>query len=381
MKKKIILLFFIIVAVWTLSSNVLADEGENANFSNANFNAIYTNNSVQFYSLEVSNITLPTKSNGKPVEMNIRYTIGNTQPEFSNKYGESYSGTYNEETKKLVFPRLETALQLKGDVYFWIFQLDEVKPGETQTGKLVYNAKVTRPTDKKYSELFGNALIGSTLTTISINTPMENYLTRKAQFKIGEITDNSILSAIKNNDINNGYDKLLKYVENSKTIYNNVLEGKPSFVANLHDDLLGKVKSNTYYYIYTKFDDENGKYYPVEGVTVGLGLAPTTQSCEIVFYGNSKFSWDNFKPDEKPNDPSEKPDKNDDDTNKPNEDNKNEDANKPEDKNLTNNGDSTTAKKPLPATGEINTVVVIISIVLIASAILYYLNKRYNFIK
>lgn len=378
MKKKIILLFFIIVAVWTLSSNVLADEGENANFSNANFNAIYTNNSVQFYSLEVSNITLPTKSNGKPVEMNIRYTIGNTQPEFSNKYGESYSGTYNEETKKLVFPRLETALQLKGDVYFWIFQLDEVKPGETQTGKLVYNAKVTRPTDKKYSELFGNALIGSTLTTISINTPMENYLTRKAQFKIGEITDNSILSAIKNNDINNGYDKLLKYVENSKTIYNNVLEGKPSFVANLHDDLLGKVKSNTYYYIYTKFDDENGKYYPVEGVTVGLGLAPTTQSCEIAFYGNSKFSWDNFKPEEKPNDPSEKPDKDDD---KPNEDNKNEDANKPGDKNLTNNGDSTTAKKPLPATGEINTVVVIISIVLIASAILYYLNKRYNFIK
>lgn len=372
--KKVLLFLILFILLLVLSSNVLATEGEEtkADFSNASFKAVYTNNSVHFYSLEVSNITLPTKSDGKPVEMNVIYTIGNTQPEFSSTYGESYSGTYDEQTKKLVFSRLETALQLKGDVYFWIFQLDDTPLGATKTGSLVYSAKLERPADKKYSELFGTPLIGSTLTYISINTPMENYLTRKAQFKIGEITDNSILSAIKNNDTTNGFEKLLTYGKNSSVIYDGVLEGKPNFVASLHDNLLGKVKSDTYYFIYVKFDDEDGKYYPVEGITVGLGLAPTTQSCEIAFYGNSKFNWDNFTDIELPTDPT-------DDTDKKDDENKND--TKQLDNDDTEVKDTTIAKTPLPQTGARNIIFGLFIILSILSIILYCLNKKYNFIK
>lgn len=130
MKKMLLFLIWFVLLIF-LSGSVLATENEEtkADFSNSTFKAIYTNNNVQFYSLEVSNITLPTNSKGKTVEVNVRYTIGNTQPEFSDVYGESYSGKYDAETKKIIFPRLETALQLKGDVYFWIFQLDETELG------------------------------------------------------------------------------------------------------------------------------------------------------------------------------------------------------------------------------------------------------------
>lgn len=381
MKIKNVLGFFVLFILFMLlSSNVLATEGEEtkADFSNASFKAVYTNNNVQFYSLEVLNITLPIKSNGKSVEMNVRYTIGNTQPEFSSTYGESYSGTYDEETKKLVFPRLETALQLKGDVYFWIFQLDDTALGATKTGSLVYSAKLERPADKKYSELFGTPLIGSTLTYISINTPMENNLTRKAQFKIGEITDNSILSAIKNNDATNGFDKLLTYAKTSSVIYDGVLEGKPNFAASLHDELLGKVKSDTYYFIYVEFDDEGGKYYPVEGITVGLGLAPTTQSCEIAFYGNSKFNWDNFTETELPTNPTEDTDKKD-DTKQPTTEEPKETPTKTENKNEEK--DKSTAKISLPQTGENNMFIGFVVILIVLSIVLYCLNKKYDSIK
>ena len=69
---KRIFLFFIIFVLLFLSNSVLAVEGgetAKADFSNASFKIINTNNNGQFYSLEVSNITLPTKSNGKPVDM------------------------------------------------------------------------------------------------------------------------------------------------------------------------------------------------------------------------------------------------------------------------------------------------------------------------
>ena len=372
---KSILILILLITVLPISNSVLATEGEElipkVDFSNATFKLIKTNSStVQFYSLEVSGVTLPNKSNEKPVEMNIRYTIGNNEPEFSSKYGESYSGTYDAETQKIVFPRAETVLQLNGDIYFWIFQLDDTSVGQAKTGSLVYSNKLERPTEKKYVDLFGSPLIGSTLTYISIDTPMENYLKRKAQFRIGEITDNSILTAIKNNDTKNGFDKLLSYGKDSLAIYDGVLEGSPNFAANLHDNLLGKVTDDTYYFIYVKFDDEDGKYYPVEGVTVGLGLAPTTQSCEIAFYGNTKFNWDGLEDIQVPTNIDE------DDNNKDI-----ENAHQSNDSNKDEKQDPTVAKTSLPDTG--NRYIVLgallgLSIILI---VFCYLNKRYNFIK
>lgn len=383
---KIFLLLMLFVSLLLISNNVLATEGEEAiakaDFSEATFNVV---SSGSFYSLEVSNITLPTKSDGKPVEMNVRYTIGNTEPEFSSKYGESYSGKYNAETKKLVFARAEKALQLNGDVYFWIFQVDDTALGVKETGSLVYSAQLERPVDKKFSELIKPTVLNSSLSYISINTPMENYLKRKAQFRIGEITDNSILEAIKNNDTANGLDKLLSYAKNSTAIYDGILEGSPNFAANLNDGLQERVKTDAYYFIYVEFDDEEGKYYPVEGVTVGLGLAPTTQSWNIVFYGNSQFNWDSLKKPDLPDKPTDDPkeeDKQDvkDEVEKPSDDEiKDTQTDNNEDK--SEEKDRTTAGTPLPNAGEKTIIICFIITFILLSIILYCLNKKYSFIK
>lgn len=379
---KIFLFLVLIVSFLLISNNVFATEGEEtiekADFSEASFNVVSNGN---FYSLEVSNITLPTKSDGKPVEMNVRYTIGNREPEFSSKYGESYSGTYNAETKKLVFSRAETALQLSGDVYFWIFQVDYTALGAKKTGSLVYSAQLERTVDKKFSELIKPTVLNSSLTYISINTPMENYLKRKAQFRIGEITDNSILKAIKNNDTANGLNKLLSYAKTSTAIYDGILKGSPNFAANLNDGLQERVKNDAYYFIYVEFDDEEGKYYPVEGVTVGLGLASTTQSWNIVFYGNSQFNWDSLKEPELPDKPTDDPKEEDkEEVEKPSDDEiKDDQTDNNEDKNEEK--DKTTAETPLPNAGEKTMILGLIIILILSSIILYCLNRKYSFIK
>lgn len=372
-RNKIFLLLILIVALFIIPNKVFATEEETiekADFSEATFEV---KDRGTFYDLEVSNITLPTKSDGKPVEVNVRFTIGNTEPEFSSKYGESYPGTYNEETKKIVFERAENALQLNGDVYFWIFQKDDTELGAKETGSLIYSAQIKRPIDKKFSNLINPIVLNSALTYLTVNTPMENYLKRKAQWRIGEITDNSILQAIKNNDTTNGQDKLLNYAKTSKAIYDGTIEGSPNFAVNLNKGLQEEVKDGTYYFIYVKFDNEGGKYYPVEGVTVGVGLVPTTQSWNIVFYGNSQFNWDNLKEPDVPNKP----------TNNVNENNdvKEDNGNKNIKENKNEVKDNTTTETPLPNTGAKTVILGFIIILIVSSTILYCLNRKYSVIK
>ena len=372
-RNKIFLFLILIVALLIIPNKVFATEEETiekADFSQATFEV---KDRGTFYDLQVSNITLPTKSDGKPVEVNVRFTIGNTEPEFSSKYGESYPGTYSEETRKIVFERAENALQLNGDIYFWIFQKDDTVLGAKETGSLIYSAQIKRPVDKKFSDLIKPVVLNSALTYLTVNTPMENYLTRKAQWRIGEITDNTILQAIKNNDTINGQDKLLDYSKTSKAIYDGTIEGSPNFAANLNKGLQEAVKDGTYYFIYVKFDDEGGKYYPVEGVTVGVGLVPTTQSWNIVFYGNSQFNWDNLKEPDVPNKP----------TNNVNENNdvKEDNGNKNINENKNEVKDNTTTETPLPNTGAKTVILGFIIILIVSSTILYCLNRKYSVIK
>ena len=383
-RNKIFLFLILIVALLIIPNKVFATEEktiEKADFSEATFEV---KDRGTFYDLEVSNITLPTKSDGEPVKIYVRYTIGNTEPEFSSRYGESYPGTYNAETKTIVFESAEDTLQLNGDVYFWIFQEDDKIFGvwEKKTGSLVYSAQLERPADKKFSKLISPVVLGSTLTYIRVNTPMKNYLERKARLKIGEITDNSMLQAIKNNDTANGLDKLLNYAKTSKAIYDDTIEGSPAFVANLNKGLQERVKSDSYYYIYIEFDDEEGKYYPVEGVTVGVGLAPTTQSWNIVLYGNPQFNWDSLKEPELPDEPTDEPTDNTTDNIIDNTiDNITNDIidNKTDDQEVKD--DNTTTKTPLPNTGEKIIILSFIIVLGVSLIILYCLNRKYSFIK
>lgn len=395
MKIKRIYLFLILpIILLLISTKVFAAEGDEtitkADFTNSNFQLVKDRN---FYGLEVSNITLPNKADGEPVNVNIIYTIGNTEPDFSLQYKESRSGSYNAETKKIVFPNAETILQLKGDAYFWIYQLDDTKVN----GTLVYSNKLERPEDKRYGDIFDeDTSVNASITRFYINAPMQNWLNRKAQFRIGEITDNSILLAIKNNDTENGYKKLLEYGKTSASIYEEVLEGSPNFTASLK--LQDSIKSNKYYFIYVKFDDENGKYNPIEGITVAQSVKNET-SWTLVLNRETKFNWNDL---EEPDVPPVTPDdtnKEDEDNNtkpeKPTDQNKNENINNTtnekenENENINNNinetkkenVDKTVSPTPIPKAGKDIIIFGLVIVLSITSMILYCLNKKYSFIK
>lgn len=70
------------------------------------------------------------------------------------------------------------------------------------------------------------------------------------------------------------------------------------------------LEDDAYYFIYAKFDDENGKYYPIEGITLGQAYKSNTDSkWNIWAYTSDKFEWNNLTPtdpaptDPKPSDP------------------------------------------------------------------------------
>ena len=60
-------------------------------------------------------------------------------------------------------------------------------------------------------------------------------------------------------------------------------------------DGLSLLQDQAYYYIYVEFDDENGKYYPIEGVTLGQAwISRTNEYWDLWAYTSDEFEWNNL---------------------------------------------------------------------------------------
>ena len=106
------------------------------------------------------------------------------------------------------------------------------------------------------------------------------------------------------------------------------------------------LEDKQYYYIYIEFDDENGKYYPVEGVTLGQAWFSTSSSnWDLWAYTKSEFKWDDLSSTYTPTD---------------------------------EEIDNTTATGKLPQTGTSIVIYVAMTVVIIAAVILAIKYKRYN---
>lgn len=55
-------------------------------------------------------------------------------------------------------------------------------------------------------------------------------------------------------------------------------------------DLFNLLQNNSYYFIYAELDDENGKYYPVEGVTYANAFVAESQKSYFLHFLNID-SW------------------------------------------------------------------------------------------
>lgn len=227
-------------------------------------------------------------------------------------------------------------LEKSGDIYVWIYETQIVN--NVHQNKCIIEAqKIERPALKK---------IGTRMKCYFLNEETSTHLfeaynyenARKINVKIGKVTDKSILRAIKNRETD-CLQKLLDYAKNADSIYTGTVPlGRSESITNKLN-----LVNDEYYYVYMVLDDENGKYFPVEDVSLYQALTYEKDgktSKNLFDYLNDNFKW-----------------------------------------NLGNDDttiDNTTATGKLPQTGASIVIYVAITLVIVAGVIFAIKYKKYN---
>ena len=227
-------------------------------------------------------------------------------------------------------------LEKSGDIYVWIYETQIVN--NVRQNKCIIEAqKIERPALKK---------IGTRMKCYFLNEETSTHLfeaynyenARKINVKIGKVTDKSILRAIKNGETD-CLQKLLDYAKNADSIYTGAVPlGRSESITNKLN-----LVNDEYYYVYMVLDDENGKYFPVEDVSLYQALTYEKDgktSKNLFDYLNDNFKW-----------------------------------------NLGNDDttiDNTTATGKLPQTGASIVIYVAITLVIVAGVIFAIKYKKYN---
>lgn len=315
-------------------------------------------------------------------------TSTNTKPEISKMSWGALNTTelanwemlhVNEEESYLFENSLDEYVELNQELYLWI--VEDVKLGAsyvlegdvgvTHSSKFVAEGIKLKKPDlpqlniilKSFSIWGGEnrANVGE-LTRIQFRFPsvVEN---RKFKLKIGKVTDNKILQKIQNNDYS-GITDLLAYAKNNDAIYSADLT---TTGLNYYEndevlfDGISLLQNKAYYFIYAEFDDENGKYCPVEGVTLGQAwISDARDYWDIYAYTSENFEWNDLS--STPTEPEieEKP----------------EIEQKPE---IKEEPDDTVATEKLPNAGTKTFIIIsVISLVAIICVICY---KKYNWFR
>lgn len=227
-------------------------------------------------------------------------------------------------------------LEKSGDIYVWIYETQIVN--NVRQNKCIIEAqKIERPALKK---------IGTRMKCYFLNEETSTHLfeaysyenARKINVKIGKVTDKSILRAIKNGETD-CLQKLLDYAKNADSIYTGTVPlGRSESITNKLN-----LVNDEYYYVYMVLDDENGKYFLVEDVSLYQALTYEKDgktSKNLFDYLNDNFKW-----------------------------------------NLGNDDttiDNTTATGKLPQTGASIVIYVAITLVIVAGVIFAIKYKKYN---
>lgn len=227
-------------------------------------------------------------------------------------------------------------LEKSGDIYVWIYETQIVNNAR-QNKCIIEAQKIERPALKK---------IGTRMKCYFLNEETSTHLfeaysyenARKINVKIGKVTDKSILRAIKNGETD-CLQKLLDYAKNADSIYTGTVPlGRSESITNKLN-----LVNDEYYYVYMVLDDENGKYFPVEDVSLYQALTYEKDgktSKNLFDYLNDNFKW-----------------------------------------NLGNDDttiDNTTATGKLPQTGASIVIYVAITLVIVAGVIFAIKYKKYN---
>lgn len=283
-----------------------------ADFSNAKYeNSIDTTYNE---TLKITNVKFGQKSDAS---YHYIITSSNTKPNVIKKSNgeidldamKNSMGNFlvNEDENYMYVNDISKYTELNQDIYVWIIQQTGLEKNyydesgnyiSYSTKFVVEGKKITRAELKSVIRYFSVITTqDSENTSINFNFP-SNTENRKFNIKIGKVTDNSILSKIKNNDYT-GIKELLTYAKNNDSVYSQTLTTTRRGWYESNTKLLdGRklLKDDSYYYVYVKFDDENGKYYPIEGVTLAQAILYSTDTNDgfsMYAYTDSNFKWNN----------------------------------------------------------------------------------------
>lgn len=302
MKTKLIVIFVILLSFFSIQSFVYAEEGTSTDstwtdFSKAKYEI--QRNKISSATLSISNITQNTS--------HLYYysiTASTTKPSID--LGNSDNQLKYSSENKAFIKEISSYVELNQDLYLWVVEKDGSNSHYVVEGK-----KLDRPKYPKYSDVFFATLLSNSGTQILFNVPWSEKTVRKINVKIGEISDSSILNKIKNNE-SDAFENLLKFSKTATTIYNKTLTsnrdtffGQPGGYNVDRDepgiiDLSSSVIDAKYYFLYAELDDENGKYYPVEGITLAKSSRNEFSNISninwtLFFLGSDSFSWDLFE--------------------------------------------------------------------------------------
>ena len=296
-KFKLILLIILVamVSIICIATNSYAAEEESqlewTDFSNAEFSL--EREGTRGATLKISNV----KENP---DSEYYVMISENKPVFDPEDPDTnfrYLAIYDNKGEEYVADEV----QLNQKLNLWIVEM-QYNQGNYSYKYVVDGKELTRPEYPKYANVFFATFFADDGTQLKFNVPWGDN-TRKINLRIGKITDNSILNKIKNNDIT-GFEELLEYGKTQTAIYDNQLTStkyENGSCDNGYDssDLESipiidlKLENEAYYYVYAELDDENGKYYPVEGVTLGQAkVGDDYWSLSVL--GDEDFTWSEF---------------------------------------------------------------------------------------
>lgn len=207
--------------------------------------------------------------------------------------------TYDSTNKELHKDNCEADIELNQELYLWVLE-KKYENGEYKYNFGIKGEKLDRPIYPTYANVFWATFLSNSDSQILFNVPWSNTTHRKINLKIGKISNNDILKAIKENT-NVGLEALLQYSKTAETIYNKQLgssknvNGMSAYGYNsIHDDspvLNLSLENEAYYFMYAELDDENGKYYPVEGITLARASTYENGNWYLHFLGDESFKW------------------------------------------------------------------------------------------
>lgn len=233
---------------------------------------ITTNKDSQYY-------LYLTNGNNKP-------TLSVSDTNFINKgYYTSQDATRFQNFSQSLTSEGEQILEKNGDIYAWIVESKLNSDNKRENKFILESYKVERPALLKLGERFSVYFSKEETSVFNHNINGVSNKERKLKVKIGTISDNSILKAIKNNESGN-LGKLLTYSKSAKSTYTGTL---PMNESTSIVDKIGVVDGQ-YYYAYFELDDENGKYYPIEDVMLYQGKVDSSTKV-LLNYKDAQYKW------------------------------------------------------------------------------------------